>query len=34
MIYYLLPAVRGQVEHEYGEEGDAHAGDDEVDGIK
>lgn len=27
---HLFPAVRGQVEHKYGEEGDSHAGDDEV----
>ena len=26
----LLPRLRGQVEHEYREEGDAHTGDDQV----
>ena len=31
---HLLAAVGGQVEHEHGEEGDAHAGDDEVDGVE
>ncbi len=30
----LLAAVRGQIEDEDGEEGDAHAGDDEVDGVE
>ena len=30
----LLAAVGGQVEHEHGEEGDAHAGYDEVDGVE
>ncbi len=31
---YLFSAVRRQVEDEHGEEGDAHAGDDEVDGVE
>ena len=30
----LLPTVRREVEHEDGEEADAHAGDDEVDGVE
>ena len=30
----LLPAVRGQVEDEHGQEGDAHAGDDQVDRVE
>ena len=30
----LLSTVRGEVEHEDGEEADAHAGDDEVDGVE
>ena len=33
-VLYLLPAVRGQVEDEYGEEGDAHTGDDQVDRVE
>ena len=31
---YLFPAVRGEVKHQNGEEGDAHAGDDEVDRVE
>ena len=31
---HLLPGVGGEVEHEHGEEGDAHAGDDEVHGVE
>ena len=31
---HLLAAIGGQVEHEHGEEGDAHAGDDEVHGVE
>lgn len=31
---YLLPAVGRQVESEHGEEGDAHAGDDDVDCVE
>ncbi|GFV88527.1 hypothetical protein TNCV_1243401 [Trichonephila clavipes] len=31
---HLFPGVRGQVEDEDGEPGDAHAGDDEVDGVE
>ena len=31
---HLLPAVRREVEDEDGEEADAHAGDDEVDGVE
>lgn len=34
MMYYLFPAVGRQVEREDGEEGDAHAGDDDVDGVE
>ena len=30
----LLPTVRREVEHEDGEEADAHAGNDEVDGVE
>ena len=30
----LLPTVRREVEHEDGEEADAHAGDDQVDGVE
>ena len=30
----LLPGVGGEVEHQHGEEGDAHAGDDEVHGVE
>ena len=33
-MWYLLPAVRGEIEHEDGEEGDAHAGDDQVDCVE
>ena len=31
---HLLPGVGGEVEHQHGEEGDAHAGDDEVHGVE
>ena len=31
---YLLSTVRGEIEHEHGEEGDAHAGDDQVDRVE
>ena len=31
---YLLPGIRREVEHEHGEEGDAHAGDDQVDCVE
>ena len=31
---HLLPTVRREVEDEYGEEADAHAGNDEVDGVE
>ena len=31
---HLLPGVGGEVEHEHCEEGDAHAGDDEVHGVE
>ena len=31
---YLLPRVRWKVEHEHGEEGDADAGDDDVDRVE
>ena len=31
---YLFARVRGEVEGEDGEEGDAHAGDDDVDGVE
>ena len=34
MSSHLLPGVGGEVEHEHGEEGDAHAGDDEVHGVE
>ena len=30
----FFPAVRGEVKHQNGEEGDAHAGDDEVDRVE
>ena len=30
----LFPTIRGEVKDEYGEEGDAHAGDDEVDSVE
>lgn len=33
-LSYLLTAVRGQVEGEHGEETDAHARDDYVDGVE
>lgn len=31
---YLFSTVWGQIEHKYGEEGDAHTRDDKVNGIK
>ena len=31
---HLLPRVWGEIEHEDGEEGDAHAGDDQVDCVE
>jgi hypothetical protein len=31
---HLLAAVRWQIEHQYSEEGDAHAGDDEIYGVE
>ena len=31
---YLLPTVRREIEHKYCEEGDAHAGDDQVDCVE
>ncbi len=34
LAIYLLAAVRGQIEYKHGEETDAHAGDDEVDGVE
>ena len=33
-LSHLLPAVRREVEDEDSEEADAHAGDDEVDGVE
>ena len=31
---HLLPAVRGKIKYEDGQEGDAHAGDDQVDCVE
>lgn len=31
---YLLPAVRGQIENEHGEEGDGHTGDYKVHSVE
>ena len=31
---HLLPGVRGKIEHQDGQEGDAHAGDDQVDCVE
>lgn len=33
-IERLFPAIRWEVEHQHCEEADAHAGDDEVDGVE
>ena len=34
IISNLFPAIRWEVEHQHCEEADAHAGDDEVDGVE
>jgi len=34
LFSYLLSRIRGQIEDQHGQEGDAHAGDDQVDGVE